>query len=68
MVMTDGTLLVSGGLAIGLPVTLAATHFIGSRLFGVGPSDPVTMVAATALMLAVAGVARLPSGASRIAR
>jgi len=41
MVMTESTLLMIGGVAIGLPVTLAATRFIGSRLFGV---DPVTIV------------------------
>jgi ABC-type antimicrobial peptide transport system permease subunit len=40
-------------------VTLAATRFIATRLFGVSATDPITITLAAALMITVAGVAGL---------
>jgi putative ABC transport system permease protein len=42
------------GAALGLAGCLAMRHIVASLLFGVGPSDPVTLAAATAALLAVA--------------
>src|SRR5262249_52980163 len=49
--------LVLTGLALGLPVAMAASRLIASQLFAVGPADPVTICAATLLMAALAGIA-----------
>ncbi|MCI0364213.1 MAG: ABC transporter permease, partial [Phycisphaerales bacterium] len=57
MVLKESVLLVVAGVAIGVPTTLAATRLISSRLFGVGSADPLTIAAATLLMIAVAALA-----------
>jgi ABC-type antimicrobial peptide transport system permease subunit len=57
MVIKESLLLVLAGIAIGMPVTLTATRLISARLFVVSATDPVTIAAATLLMIAVAGLA-----------
>jgi ABC-type antimicrobial peptide transport system permease subunit len=42
------------GAALGLAGCLAMRPIVASLLFGVGPSDPVTLAAAAAALLAVA--------------
>jgi len=59
MVVKEGMLLVLAGLVIGVPAALAVTRLISSRLYGVSPTDPLTIVAATSLMIAVALLASL---------
>jgi putative ABC transport system permease protein len=54
LVLRETLLLVLIGVAIGLPVALASTRLISSQLFGLKPTDPLTIVAATFLLLAVA--------------
>ena len=56
------------GVAIGAPLTLAASRFVASRLFGVTPSDPLTMtVAITVLVGVTAAAGYLPARrASRV--
>jgi predicted permease len=49
--------LVGMGLIIGLSATLAVTRLISSLLFGLTPTDPLTIVLASLLMLAVAALA-----------
>lgn len=56
-------LLVLIGLAIGVPATLPATRLTVTRLFGVGSADPLT-IADTSLMIAVAGIGWIRSGAT----
>jgi len=52
------TLLLSGcGLALGLPVALMMSHWMGAQLFGVKPADPVTLAGACVLMATVAMLA-----------
>lgn len=53
MIVREGALLVAAGIAIGLPVTLAATRLVSNRLFGVGAASPSTIVAATLLLMTV---------------
>jgi ABC-type antimicrobial peptide transport system permease subunit len=48
---------VSAGAAIGIPASALATRWVQSMLFGVDATDPLLMVAAVALLVAVALVA-----------
>lgn len=59
MVLGESVWLVAVGIAAGVPLTLAATRFISSRLFGVSATDPVTIASAAMLMLMVATVSGL---------
>jgi predicted permease len=59
MVLKESIWLVTAGIAIGVPLTLAATRFIATRLFGVSATDPITIALAAALMITVAAVAGL---------
>ena len=57
MVLKDGLRLVLAGIAIGVPATLAITRLASALLFGVSPADPLTIAAATLLMITVAALA-----------
>jgi predicted permease len=57
MVLRGSLVMVVAGVAIGLPLTLAATRMISARLFGISPTDPFTIGAATLLLMAVAALA-----------
>ena len=66
LVMKEILRLLSAGLAMGIPVALGGAHLVArledphlmSRmLFGLGPSDPLSLAFAIALMLAVAMLA-----------
>jgi ABC-type antimicrobial peptide transport system permease subunit len=59
MVLRESLVLVAAGVAIGVPVTLAATRLIAARLFAISPTDPLTIVSAALVMLAVATAAAL---------
>jgi predicted permease len=62
----EGVLLVAVGVAIGVPLALAATRVLAGLLYGLPPHDPVTFVACTAL-LALAGAAASLIPATRAA-
>jgi ABC-type antimicrobial peptide transport system permease subunit len=57
MVLRESLVLVGVGAAIGVPIALALGTLISSRLFGVAATDPITIIAATALMISVAALA-----------
>ena len=59
MVLRESLVLVAAGVAIGVTVTLGATRLIAARLFGISPTDPLTVVSATLVMIAVATAAAL---------
>jgi predicted permease len=67
MVLKESLLLVVAGIAIGVPVALAAARLISGLLFGVSATDPATISMACVLMIAVAAVAAL-APARRAAR
>ena len=50
-------MLVVAGLAAGIPLLFAAARLVRGLLFGVSPTDPVTLSATALLMLAVAALA-----------
>ena len=55
MVLRESLLLAGSGLAIGLPVALAVSHFVASRLHGVTPYDGWS-IAATTMVLATSAI------------
>jgi predicted permease len=57
LVMRETLLLVVIGIAIGLSAALATTRLVASLLYGLTPNDPLTIAAASALLLAVAVLA-----------
>jgi macrolide transport system ATP-binding/permease protein len=57
MILGEGLGLAAAGLVVGLPITLAATRVIASRLYGVGAWDPVAIGGATLAMVAAAALA-----------
>jgi predicted permease len=52
-VVGHGIFLAVIGAAIGTAASLGVTRFLGSMLYGVKPSDPLTLVCVTALLLGV---------------
>ena len=57
MVMRRSMALTAAGVLVGSVVSLGLSQFVRSQLFGVEPSDPVTMAFVFALMMVVAAVA-----------
>ena len=57
MVLRETMLLTIAGIAIGLPVALAATRLIGASLVGLTASDPPTFVIAMLVVLLAAMLA-----------
>ncbi len=57
MVLRETAVLAVAGIAIGLPVALAATRLVSAELYGIGPHDPWTIAAATVLLGTIAGLA-----------
>lgn len=56
MVLQETLLLLGIGVAMGIPLILAGGRFLNSMLFGLPPTDPVTLIAA---VLVLSGVALL---------
>lgn len=56
-VLREALVLVLVGVAIGIPIALGALRLISSMLFGLKPTDPLTLAMAIAFMLAVAALA-----------
>jgi predicted permease len=54
MVVRETLVLVGGGVALGVPTALAAAQLISSQLFDLSVLDPLTLVAASLLLAAVA--------------
>jgi predicted permease len=57
LILREAILLTLAGIAVGLPCTLAATRLIVHMIFGISPSDPVTLVSASLTMLLVGTLA-----------
>ena len=57
LVVTQGARLALLAVALGVPVSLAVARVLGSLLYGVAPTDPVTHVAAATAVFALALVA-----------
>jgi len=57
MVLKESLLLVVLGIAVGVPATLALSRLVSTLLFGISPTDPLTISLACVLMAAVAALA-----------
>jgi len=57
MLMQETLAMVVAGVAAGIPMALAATRLVASMLFGLKPTDLLTLVLATAVMLTAATLA-----------
>jgi predicted permease len=54
MVMRESLILVAIGLVIGLPISLASERLVRKLLFGLGPTDPLSLVGAAIVLVALA--------------
>ena len=57
MVMRETILVTGVGVVLGLGAAVATTRLIATMLFGLAPTDPITVAAAIVLMIAVASLA-----------
>jgi ABC-type antimicrobial peptide transport system permease subunit len=57
LVLREIVILVTGGIAIGVPMAWAGDRLVSNLLFGLQPSDPVTLMSATVVLLMVAAIA-----------
>ena len=57
MILKESLILLATGVALGVPATLLATRTIQSQLFGLSPTDPLTLVAAVLMISLVTLVA-----------
>ena len=62
MVLGDVGRMVAAGVALGVMLSLAATRFVSSFLYGVEPNDPATLALSALALVAVAiGAALIPA-------
>jgi ABC-type antimicrobial peptide transport system permease subunit len=57
MVLWQGLKMCLAGVGIGLAVAAAAARMMQQMIYGVGPSDPLTLAGVTLILVAVALVA-----------
>lgn len=53
LVLSDAAAVLGAGTVIGLGAALLSTRLLSSQLFGISPTDPVSLVSACAVLLAV---------------
>ncbi len=53
MILRESLIILGTGLVIGVPLTLASMRLVQSGLFGLAPSDPLTMAAAVCVVAVV---------------
>jgi ABC-type antimicrobial peptide transport system permease subunit len=53
LVVMQGAALLGAGLAVGLPAALVSARLLGTLLYGVSPSDPLTTAAVVSAIAAV---------------
>jgi ABC-type antimicrobial peptide transport system permease subunit len=62
LVLREGAGLAAAGVVIGLSVAAGASRLLGSLLFGVTPTDPLTFAGIASLLLTVAlGASTIPA-------
>ena len=57
MILKETLKLAAAGLAVGVPAALAASHLLSRMLFGVKPTDPLTLSAVVIILATVAATA-----------
>jgi putative ABC transport system permease protein len=56
MVLRDGLLLMAAGIAIGLPLSMAAGRISSTLLYGIRPGDPLAFIVTVAVLLVIGTV------------
>jgi ABC-type antimicrobial peptide transport system permease subunit len=59
MILSNGLELALVGIVIGLAASIAATRLLRSFLYGVSPSDPMTLTLVSLLLLTISALATL---------
>ncbi|TAM78782.1 MAG: ABC transporter permease [Acidobacteria bacterium] len=54
LLLAESARLVIAGLAVGIPAALLLTRFLAGMLYGVKPADPLTFIAVSIILVAVA--------------
>jgi putative ABC transport system permease protein len=54
MILVEGLVLIMTGVLVGLFLSIAGTRLMGSLLYGVSPTDPLTFISVAALLTMVA--------------
>ncbi|MGH9582036.1 MAG: FtsX-like permease family protein, partial [Bryobacteraceae bacterium] len=57
LILRQSLLMAVAGIAAGVPCALLLTKLVGTLLYGVKPDDPITLLSAIAVMIAVAALA-----------
>jgi putative ABC transport system permease protein len=57
MVLKDGARMTLAGIALGLVGALGLTRLMGSMLYGIKPTDPLTFISLAAVLAAIAMLA-----------
>jgi ABC-type antimicrobial peptide transport system permease subunit len=57
MILRETLYLVLAGLILGIPAALLGAHLISTQLFGLSPTDPLTLVGAAVVLSVVAMLA-----------
>ena len=57
LVMSESMLLVVAGIVIGMAIALGASHLVATLLFGLAPTDALSMGAAVLVMIVVSAIA-----------
>jgi predicted permease len=57
MVLREVAVMAAGGIVLGVPVAIALSRFVRSQLYGLSPTDPVTLAVATVILGSVAMLA-----------
>ena len=54
LIISDSVRLIAIGIAIGLPVALGMSRLVSKMLFGLSPSDPISLTAAIVIVVGIA--------------
>jgi len=57
LIMRESMILVAVGVVIGIAIALGTSRFVASLLFELAPTDLVSMIVATAVMITVSALA-----------
>jgi len=57
LVMSESMLLVVAGIVIGVAIALGASRLVATLLFGLAPTDILSMAAAVLIMIVVSAIA-----------
>jgi ABC-type antimicrobial peptide transport system permease subunit len=57
MVLGEVAAMAAAGIVLGLPIAIGLSRFVASQLYGLSPTDPITLAVATVILGSVAMLA-----------